>query len=67
MDWAMKVFVGLLLLALLLLHQDYWQWNDTTLVDGVLPWTLVYHVGLSIAAAVVWGMTVTFCWSGKTE
>jgi hypothetical protein len=66
-DLAMKVFVGSLLLALLVLHQDYWQWNDTTLVDGVLPWTLVYHIGLSIAAAAVWGLAVTFCWSGKIE
>jgi hypothetical protein len=64
---VMKVLLGLLLATLLILHQDYWQWDDTRLVNGVLPWTLVYHLGLSLAAAFVWWIAVTFCWPRGRE
>jgi hypothetical protein len=57
-----KYWMGLLLIALVVLHQDYWQWDDTTLVFGLLPWTLVYHIGLSLGAAAVWWGVVRFCW-----
>ncbi len=60
--FAMRYFVGLLLIVLVILHQDYWQWNDTSVVFGFLPWTLVYHIGLSLAAAAVWYLAVTCCW-----
>jgi hypothetical protein len=58
-----KYWMGLLLIALVVLHQDYWQWDDTTLVFGLLPWTLVYHIGLSLGAAAVWCWVVRFCWT----
>ena len=40
------------LVMLLILHQDIWNWNDATIVFG-LPVGLTYHVGLCLAAAVV--------------
>lgn len=57
-----KYLVAVLLILLVILHQDYWQWDDATLVYGFVPWTLVYHVGLSLGAAAVWWLTVRFCW-----
>jgi hypothetical protein len=63
----MKYLVWLLLLALLVLHQDYWQWNDARLLFGFLPATLAYHMGISIAAAVAWGLAVWFCWPVERE
>jgi hypothetical protein len=63
----MKYAVALLLFALVVLHQDYWQWNDSTLVQGALPWTLVYHLGLSVAAAGVWWLTAVLCWPKEPE
>jgi hypothetical protein len=63
----MKYVVILFLIALLVLHQDYWQWNDATLVLGVLPWTLAYHLGLSVAAAGVWWLTTLFCWPKEPD
>jgi len=60
--FAMRHLVGLLLIVLVILHQDYWQWNDTSLELGFLPWTLAYHVGLSLAAALVWFLAVVYCW-----
>jgi hypothetical protein len=59
---VVKYLVVVLLILLMILHQDYWQWEDATLVFGLLPWTLVYHMGLSVSAAAVWWLTVRFCW-----
>ncbi|MBI4717593.1 MAG: DUF3311 domain-containing protein [Planctomycetes bacterium] len=59
----MKRFVTLLVLALIVLHQDFWHWDRIEpLVLGFLPIGLAYHAGLSIAAAVVWALAVRYCW-----
>ena len=63
----MKYFVWLLVLLLVILHQDYWQWNDGTLLMGFLPYTLAYHVGISLAAAAVWTLAVFYCWPKGLE
>jgi len=63
----MKYLIAFLLLALIALHQDYWQWNDATLDFGFLPRSLTYHVALSIAASVVWLLAVQFCWPQNLE
>jgi hypothetical protein len=63
----MKYFLWILVLTLVILHQDYWQWNETGLVFGVLPRTLAYHMGLSVAAAFVWALAVRFCWPAEQE
>ena len=38
---------------LAVLHQDYWLWNDATLVFGFIPSGLAYHAGFSICAAIL--------------
>ena len=48
-----QVVWGLVLL-LLVLHQDVWFWEDTTLVLGFLPVGLFFHACLSVAASVTW-------------
>ena len=58
----MKYVVWGLVGSLLILHQDFWFWNNASLVWGVVPITLVYHVGLSIAAGVVWYLATRFAW-----
>ena len=35
------VYVGIVLLFVL--HQDFWLWEDTTLVFGFIPIGLAYH------------------------
>ena len=64
----MKVFIWFLVIVLIVLHQDYWQWENGTLVFGFLPYSLAYHVGISLAASVVWILATKFCWpAGLTE
>jgi len=63
----MKYVVWILILLLLVLHQDYWQWNKSTLVFGFVPYSLAYHAVLSIAAAMVWLLAVQFCWPKGLE
>ncbi len=58
----MKYLVWTLLVVLVVLHQDYWQWNDASLVFGFLPSSLVHHACISIAAALVWWLATQSCW-----
>ncbi|MDA1055397.1 MAG: DUF3311 domain-containing protein [Planctomycetota bacterium] len=63
----MKYAVWILVVFLLVFHQDYWQWNNATLDFGFLPRSLTYHIGISIAAAVVWMLATKFCWPEGLE
>lgn len=58
----MKYLVWILVLVLLVLHQDYWQWNNAELDFGFLPRTLSYHIILSLAAAAVWVLATVIAW-----
>jgi hypothetical protein len=51
-----------LVVLLIILHQDNWFWTDSTLVLGFLPVTLLYHMCISLAAAVTWLLAVRFAW-----
>mgnify|MGYP001814314139 CR=1 FL=1 len=63
----MKTFVWVLVVLLVVLHQDVWNWDDQTLVLGFMPITLFYHACLSMAAGVVWFLACQFAWpSGRT-
>ena len=58
----MRKLVIVLIIALLILHQDNWFWNDGTLVFGFMPIGLFYHALLSLAAGITWLLAATFCW-----
>ncbi len=58
----MKYFVWALVVTLLILHQDNWLWDDDRLVMGFMPVGLLYHCGISIAAAITWLLVTTFAW-----
>ncbi len=51
-----------LVIALIILHQDNWFWDDSRLIFGFLPITLLYHMGLSLAATVTWLLAIKFAW-----
>jgi hypothetical protein len=58
----MKYLVWLLVLLLVVLHHDVWNWHDTALIGGLLPVGLGYHMALTLAAAVTWYLATRFCW-----
>ena len=61
----MKYAVWIGVALLLVLHQDYWQWNKMSLDFGFMPRVLTYHAALSIVAAILWFMATKFCWPGN--
>ena len=63
----MKYAVWFAIALLIVLHQDYWQWNKADKIMGFLPYSLFYHACLSIAAAIVWALAVKFCWPKDLE
>ena len=56
----MKFFVWGLIVLLMVLHQDFWFWSDGRLLFGFLPIGIGYHVGISLAAAVVWFLATKY-------
>jgi hypothetical protein len=48
--------------ALIVLHHDWWYWNDATLLAGFLPIGLAYHMGFSVAAALLWASASRWAW-----
>lgn len=63
----MKYVFWILVLALLVAHQDYWQWDRNELVFGFMPYTMVYNIGISIATALLWIFVCTFMWPKQYE
>lgn len=58
----MKTLLWILIAILLLAHQDFWFWDDPTLVFGFLPIGLAYHMGISLVAGFVWWLMCVFAW-----
>jgi len=63
----MKVALTAVVVAVLLLHQDFWLWSDRTLLLGFLPVGLAYHLGYSVLAAATLWLLVRFAWPGHLE
>ena len=53
--------------ALAVLHQDFWFWGDRTLVLGFIPIGLAYHAAISALAGVAWALVVKFAWPAELE
>lgn len=64
----MRTLVYLLLLALVVLHQDYWNWHThEPLVLGFIPIGLAWHVGISLMAGVTGLLAVQYCWPADVD
>lgn len=59
--------VWALVFALFVLHQDFWLWDNKTLVLGFMPVGLFYHAMFSLAAGLVWALAVKFAWPAEIE
>ena len=56
-----------LVLALAILHYDFWLWDDRTVVLGFLPVGLLYQALISLGAAAAWALVVRFAWPAHIE
>ncbi|MDA1045073.1 MAG: DUF3311 domain-containing protein [Verrucomicrobia bacterium] len=63
----MKKVVYLLAIVLAVLHQDFWLWDDQSIVFGFMPIGLAYHVTISLLSALVWALAVKFAWPSQWE
>ena len=57
-----NLFAAILILALVVVHQDFWNWGVTERSLGGLPQGFVFHVGLSITAAFIWLIVTISAW-----
>jgi uncharacterized RDD family membrane protein YckC len=56
------------LVALLaVLHYDFWNWNDRSVVFGFLPVGLLFQALISLGAAVAWTLVVRCAWPTHVE
>ncbi len=63
-----RTLIWTAIFALIILHQDFWFWDTIEpLVFGFMPIGLAYHVGISIAAAIVWFLATKFCFPVDEE
>jgi hypothetical protein len=58
----MKYGLAALVLLVLALHQDSWNWTNKTLVFGFLPIGLGYHALYAFLAAGTMAVLVKFAW-----
>ena len=55
--------LAVLVIVMVALHQDTWQWRDPTrVVLGLLPVGLAWHAGFSLLSALVMAGMVRFAW-----
>ena len=52
----------ILFAVLVILHHDWWFWNNGTLVFGFLPIGLGYQMLISVAASALWGWAAFNAW-----
>jgi len=68
MNPVRKLVLTLLVLAVYILHQDFWNWKKAEpLIFGFLPPGLAYHAGYSILAAITMAILVKFAWPAHLE
>lgn len=63
----MKIFAYGLVITLAILHQDFWFWNDSTLVFGFMPVGLAYHGLYSVMASAVWAFVLFKAWPSHLD
>lgn len=63
----MKWLLTLVVVAVILLHQDIWNWKNSTLVLGFIPMGLAYHIGYSCLAALTMWLLVRLAWPKHLE
>ncbi len=65
---AKAFLLTLLIVAIYILHQDFWNWKKAEpLVLGFLPVGLAYHAAYSVVAAMLMAALVSVAWPKHLE
>ncbi len=65
---AKVLLLTLLIIAVYILHQDFWNWRTAyPLVFGFLPIGLAYHAGYSVLASILMAVLVRTAWPKHLE
>lgn len=68
MRFLKPALLVLMVAAVYVLHQDFWNWKKyEPLVLGFLPIGLAYQAGYSFLAAVTMALLVKFAWPAHLE
>ena len=68
MKWLKPALLTLLVVAVYVLHQDFWNWKQADpLIFGFLPIGLAYQAGYSILAAAMMAVLVWAAWPKHLE
>ena len=62
----MKIVLYAALAALILLHNDFWYWDDATRVLG-LPIGFTYHILYCVAGSAMMTLLVKLAWPARLE
>lgn len=62
-----KGWILLVGILLAILHQDFWLWDDGSVLFGFLPIGLGYHAAYSIVVALYWWWVVRTVWPADSE
>jgi hypothetical protein len=63
-----RITLVIIVVALYILHQDFWNWRETTpIVFGFLPIGLFYHICYTIAVSFLMYLLVKFAWPSHLE
>lgn len=63
----MKALPVLIIVVMVALHHDIWNWTNKTLVFGFLPIGLAYHIFYAILASLTMAFLVKFAWPSEIE
>lgn len=56
-----------LVIVLAILHQDFWLWDNQSLLLGFLPIGLGYHMLFSLLAGGLWLLALKIAWPVELE
>jgi hypothetical protein len=62
-----RKLMWILFAVLVILHHDFWFWNDGSVLFGFLPVGLGYQILISLAASALWGWAAFYAWPAELE
>jgi hypothetical protein len=63
LKWALTALV----LIVIVLHQDFWNWTIKTRILGFVPIGLAYHAAFAVLASVTMALLVRYAWPAHLE